>query len=219
MDEYDPYTDIRSYDELIFANILFLRGVLKRTPYHFGPIDRETNRLLDDLIDLNHLGFLTIDSQPSDLSVGKRPHGYYASQQKSYVTGYLHVEHVPAFLEYIRNQPFEYTIGEILPNMDVMMTHSSIQPSSTPIEDEYYCVTREMVADSFEEISRKISIGEWEYEHTRIPLTNPINLCEFRNYENITCFLNTKYVEVTVASKEFDQKLDSIQCMLAFLTE
>ena len=65
--QLDPdvvWSSLLSYDDLIYANTAFLHGLVARTPYHLGPIDNETNCLVDDLLDLHTLGIMTTNGQP-----------------------------------------------------------------------------------------------------------------------------------------------------------
>jgi hypothetical protein len=54
-----------TFEKIQKLNILFLKGVIKSTPYHAGPIDYETESMLKRLIKINKLGLLTFDSQPN----------------------------------------------------------------------------------------------------------------------------------------------------------
>ena len=60
------WKSIRSFDDLLIANVAFLEGKLQQTPYHFGPIFTETTSIVMDLIRL-HTGhrMVTINSQPA----------------------------------------------------------------------------------------------------------------------------------------------------------
>jgi hypothetical protein len=68
MSEYEKvkqlFSQIQNFAELCKVNILFLRGEIPMTPYHLGPIDEETVPLVEKLVEINRLGFLTISGQP-----------------------------------------------------------------------------------------------------------------------------------------------------------
>ena len=52
------------FDQLIELNRKFLKGDIKSTPYHLGPIDTETAPLVQDLLRLHDFKLLTFCSQP-----------------------------------------------------------------------------------------------------------------------------------------------------------
>lgn len=47
----------------------FLQGELQEVPTHFGPLDEESAIILPQLLQLNRLGFLTVESQPGEKEV------------------------------------------------------------------------------------------------------------------------------------------------------
>lgn len=73
------FKDAACFDDLITANLRFLRGELPRTPVHRSPLEPESESILSELAALCAEGrVVTTDSQPS-----------YAEQweQKEYVQG------------------------------------------------------------------------------------------------------------------------------------
>lgn len=77
----EMYQNVKTWKDLCETNVKFLQGEYKQTFYHWGPIDRETNELVEDLIELNKLGIYTTNSQPY-LDTINEPNG---SRQISYV--------------------------------------------------------------------------------------------------------------------------------------
>jgi len=69
-----------SFRELCEANIRFIRGELRSTPVHGGPIDVESAEIVEGMIELNRKGFLTTASQPA-LSDGRHA-------QRAWVEGF-----------------------------------------------------------------------------------------------------------------------------------
>lgn len=99
------FENIRSYTDLINANISFLNGEIPRTPYHCGSIDGETLPLVDKLVKINKNGFVTVGGQPGTLDV-KFQSKYnsdriYTYSQKSYIEGYIRKTHLLRLLEFI----------------------------------------------------------------------------------------------------------------------
>jgi hypothetical protein len=98
------WKSITSYQDLVDVNVAFLNGKLSRTPYHSGPIDKETVPLLKKLIKINKMGFVSIEGQPAVCSyknittknifgkeIGKM---FYDEEQKSYSVGILPLKYL-----------------------------------------------------------------------------------------------------------------------------
>lgn len=73
---------------LIEQTIAFLEG-RGSVPYHLGPIEDETKRLVPQLVEINRLGLVTTCSQPGEpLSTGVWPDGSsHDGMQRSFLTG------------------------------------------------------------------------------------------------------------------------------------
>ena len=83
----------------VFAR--FIEGVVPRTPWCGGSVQGETNYISKELLDLNHAGFLTINSQPP---VNGRPSddpvvGWGPSDGWVYQKGYLECFASPKLVE------------------------------------------------------------------------------------------------------------------------
>ena len=72
----DPWRTARTLEDLAQATIAFLRGDLGETPVHGGPPDPETAPLIADLMRMNAAGFITVDSQPGEVSPGWSQRAY-----------------------------------------------------------------------------------------------------------------------------------------------
>lgn len=96
------FSSMQNYSDLQFMMQEFLMGVVQATPWHLGPVDKETIPLLDDLRKINALGMITVESQPG--LVDKK----YNIAQRSY-------------LEAIVPKYIVHTIGYMLKNTDVLM--------------------------------------------------------------------------------------------------
>ena len=66
----------QSFDDLINNNIEFIKGNIKETIYHLGPLDEETLPHVDELININNAGYLTVESQPGLVSENLLQRGY-----------------------------------------------------------------------------------------------------------------------------------------------
>jgi hypothetical protein len=77
-------------------------------------------------------------------------------------------------------------------------------------------VTRELEADSYENIVSKICNQQWECDYTNIPLsmTKIVDSSDFKSYTNINNILRD-YVKVTIVAKEYD-KQDAVKCLRNF---
>jgi hypothetical protein len=89
------YESAESIDDLKRMNIAFLKGELQATAYHFGPLLAESAPLVDKLVALNELDFLTTGSQPGGTfrSQGK------VYEQRFYVEGVIPRKYLALFLQ------------------------------------------------------------------------------------------------------------------------
>lgn len=71
-----------SYDAALKHYIAFLKGNCD-SPTHEGPVEHETNCILDSLIKINQMGFLTLDSQPATY----KRRGKFRTRQREYIYG------------------------------------------------------------------------------------------------------------------------------------
>ncbi len=60
------WEDSNNLKDIQALNLMFIRGLLPKTPYHFGPLDEETNLIIDKIYNINLFGFFSIGSQPYD---------------------------------------------------------------------------------------------------------------------------------------------------------
>jgi hypothetical protein len=71
------FNNISSIDELQQLTLDFLKGKIIATNYHFGPLHQESKKIINELIKMNELGFITTCSQPGD------------QEQRGYVCGII----------------------------------------------------------------------------------------------------------------------------------
>lgn len=77
----------KNVDELIYNNIQYLNGNLLSTCYTLGPIKSETYGILNQLVSLNNLGFITVKSyngMKDSISCYNKCH---TNKQRSYLRG------------------------------------------------------------------------------------------------------------------------------------
>lgn len=63
-DDYEKWDDIKTYEQFKNRMLEFIRGDIYSTPDHGGPLNEESNIILDKLIHINKLSYVTLDSQP-----------------------------------------------------------------------------------------------------------------------------------------------------------
>lgn len=110
---------VRSYQDLIDANLAFLSGKLDSTPYHDGPVDPETVPLLGVLRKINQSGFVTITGQPALCEHDQlRTNGTarYDMEQISYLEGYLPVQQLVDFVRFMKMRPVYITVWNTATN-------------------------------------------------------------------------------------------------------
>ena len=68
--EYDEATEelfhnVKTFTDLQYIYIKFLKGEIEISPDQYGPVNSETIPLLNDLIKINKLDFISVSGQPS----------------------------------------------------------------------------------------------------------------------------------------------------------
>ncbi len=124
----ETYKFAESIEDIKRMNIAFLRGEMKATSYHLGPLNSESIPLVDKLIQLNELDYITTNSQPGGLF------GCY--YQRSYVSGILPRKHVSSFVNSM-NAKCQFAFVKIL---EREMTREELQ--WLELEDLYWVTTR-----------------------------------------------------------------------------
>lgn len=83
-----PYwKSVDTYEKLQKGIISFLKGKKSTSMFHLGPIFRETIKLTDDLIEINKLGFVSLQGQPGDC-VYNQPGEITSFEQVSFIAGF-----------------------------------------------------------------------------------------------------------------------------------
>ena len=120
--EKPSFETVRTYQDLINANVAYLQGHLDDAPYHGGKVDEETIPLLGDLVKLNRRGFVSVEGQPGvhDLFFVDKtwPCGngrgkvcgnwWYEADKKPYIVGLMQKKHFPQFQKFMRSHSYSY---------------------------------------------------------------------------------------------------------------
>lgn len=143
-----PFRDAASYQDLLDANLLFLRGELKTTPYSYGPLEPDSN--VDKLVALNvDLHLFTHDGQSSLTTGGRQT---LQVEQRSYVSFLLEKTRLREFVVAMEGAPVYYKVhttgsGELVfhtfparstPNQHYVLTrsrHARARHGSTAWDD------------------------------------------------------------------------------------
>lgn len=225
----EPFETAKTYADLIAANVLFLEGTLRQSPYHYGPIDKETEPILQDLIKLNKLGFITVQSQPAGSEVGfvnkiwyvhgeQMGNWWYASEKKPFVEGYLPINELERFIQFMRKYPeYYYNIYTMENNstkglfgrffkehrIDCILSYTNMPKLRV------YNLTREKCS------ATKLGLNSIEWEHyTNLWATRGIDY-DFTEYPNIAPIVMGHSVKVLVMGKEYNHG-SVIDLMLEF---
>lgn len=205
------FKDVQSYRDLQDVNILFLQGVLKKTPYHYGPIDDETIPLLEKLVTINDLGFISVMGQPAldEIKFVDRTwerngqiygNWWYHVQQKSMIEGYLPKAYVEEFIDFMSNQPdYYYRIYDIQIEKGWFGSKSIVLPVlHNAMPQQWVNITRDQVSKD----ASNLHEADWE-DHTNIPsdMSPPF---DFRGYPNIENIMIPYTVKVVITSKEYN---------------
>lgn len=152
------YRRIKTYKDLLKANVAFLRGKISETPYHLGPIDEETIPLVNDLVKINEAGFLSIEGQPALVETDfvektwKYPNGriggnwWYTIEQKPYICGFMPTSQLNPFLHFMKNKKDYY--------YQIVVNTIPSQLLATTFPEERYNVTRSRSHKVKSELSR-----------------------------------------------------------------
>jgi hypothetical protein len=76
------FENIKSVNELQRLTLDFIQGKIIATNYHYGPLDKESNKIIKELVKMNESGFITVNSQPGEITETKRQRGYVCGMIK-----------------------------------------------------------------------------------------------------------------------------------------
>lgn len=89
-----------TFSELQRGMIMFLEGKCKSQPWHLDPVAKETIPLLETLIEINKLGYVTTEGQPGTITEEKiaktstfgKKGDTYKQVQRGYMWGFIQLE-------------------------------------------------------------------------------------------------------------------------------
>lgn len=70
------FENVDSVNELQKLTLDYLRGKIIATNYQYGPLYKESQKIINELIKMNEFGFITINSQPGEITENRRQRGY-----------------------------------------------------------------------------------------------------------------------------------------------
>jgi hypothetical protein len=70
------FENVKSINELQKLTLDFLQGKIISTNYHYGPLHKESKKIINELIKMNEFGFITVNSQPGEIEETRRQRGY-----------------------------------------------------------------------------------------------------------------------------------------------
>lgn len=100
-------TDWRDLQDIY---IRFIKGDLPISPTHLGiiTVDVQTTNIRN-LLTMNELGFITVDSQPGQATSGTNDYGdAWITRERQYIEGFLHKDYVQSFIDNLETYSPEY---------------------------------------------------------------------------------------------------------------
>lgn len=70
------FENVKSVNELQKLTLDFIKGKIIATNYQYGPLYKESQKIINELIKMNEFGFITINSQPGEITENRRQRGY-----------------------------------------------------------------------------------------------------------------------------------------------
>ena len=83
------FEDACCLDDLIVCNILYIQGVLDKTPIRNAPMEEECEDIADKLVELGDNGVLTIAAQPACVLNGWRQRGFVTGAIECDLDGFV----------------------------------------------------------------------------------------------------------------------------------
>lgn len=181
---------VKTFDDLVRVNAAFVRGDLKRSPYHCSPLMPDSLPLVPNLLALHRLGLVTTCGQSNECKYGKPTRGgdrYFDSEQKPYISFTM-----------LKTEAGTKLIDELMnsDNFIISVTDGATGEVETNMATEKYNVTRDRSAEALDKL-------------VETPWREPTNLwwsrCLLENDwpDHIVELLWDMAVSVHVAMKEY----------------
>lgn len=182
---------VKTFDDLVRVNAAFVRGDLKRSPYHAGPLMPDSLPLVPNLLALHRLGLVTTSGQSNECKYcqpTRRGDRYFDSEQKPYIEFTM-----------LKTEAGTKLIHELM-NSDkfiIKVTDGVTDEVKTNMPIDKYNVTRDRSAEALD----KLVETPWR-EFTNLWRIHP-GLLEHDWPDHIVDFLRDTAVSVDVAMKEY----------------
>lgn len=228
----NPFSKVKTYKDLLDANVAFLEGKLETTPYHYGPVDEETKPLLEDLIKLHSYGFFSVASQPSKkdkeeyvdktwyIHGEKQGNWWYTSEQIPCIEGYIPKTQIDEFYKFIskHRKDYYFEVYEFTRRKGTILTcfesyvETEYLRGNFPNHTKYYNITREKSHKDRNQLKNE----HWE-DYTNLPLrTN--DYYDFTGYDNIDNILIPNTYKIVICGKKYGEGT-VIDLLLKFYTK
>jgi len=136
---------VETYKELLEVNKKFIRGEIEETPYHFGPLEADSQTLKDDLLALHDKGILTVNGQAGAA-------GTSYDEWSDYAQGYVDQKQAPYLSFYIEKEKGEKLKEKL--DEDILIKYTFFVKEN-PIYSNYngkFAVTMERTAKTVNEL-------------------------------------------------------------------
>lgn len=195
----DDWMYVNNFSELIKTNILFIKGILKTSPYHQGPLDVDSVPLIDKLVLLHKYGLFTTEGQSASCI-----HKTYIPKTKKYVN----IEQKPylCFLMRNNNTNWHFIHKHLFHNNLLVVMGTDLTKQGHyfhNITDSKYNVTREQTDENKEQLQS----NPWRMYtnfHPNYPANDIIDMMsgDENKYHNLIP-IYTQCIYVSVAMKEY----------------
>lgn len=171
---------VETIHDLQQRNIDFIQGRLSATSYHFGPLMTNSVPLMDLLVSLNRLGFITTSSQPGRHYTDRG----ISYGQRCFVEGLLKKRYLSLFIEKM------YRITGNTCFVVVPYSELTFEEIKHLDQEDRYWVTRSEIAGTKQGI-------------THIPASDELACSQFKTCERIYPLLVDEYVNIFIMDVEW----------------
>lgn len=204
---------VRTYQDLIAVNVAFLRGEIDHTPYHGGPIDRETVPLLGKLVQVNQFGFVTVCGQPAvDLESGfnEKTKKFWQVRQRPFLEGYLPKIFLPELLEFLHQQTdYVYNIWDLQWKTNGWWSRLFFQVPKHEVQSTLLETTMldgwELTIGRATSMESQLEQMPWDIDTMYPPIQRYSPPFDFHGYVGVSNVLVPHCVLVSIAGKTFGQ--------------
>lgn len=100
------FKDSKSIEELIYHNVDYLNGNHSSSCYTNGPLKSETQCIVNHLIDINNLGFITVKSYNGSKNPISCYNKCHTNKQRSYLRGLIKKSEYNKFKNHLKSKNF-----------------------------------------------------------------------------------------------------------------